>query len=104
MYGLIMLLQHLTSPNDLLVLCPTQELHCVPLHAIQLDGKALIDRNLIIYTQSLSVLRLCAMPIQSELSLMHELGSLFRVAIVHPLPDESKSTEVVKTLAIRLQE
>jgi CHAT domain-containing protein len=45
----------LTRPEELLVLCPTGPLHAVPLHALAVDGAALIARNPVVYTHSLGV-------------------------------------------------
>lgn len=52
-----------TQPGDMLVFCPTTELHRVPLHAvdIEIDGdlQPLIYRNPIVYSYSHSLLRIC---------------------------------------------
>lgn len=56
---LIAPLAELTEPEEHLVLVPTGLLHAVPLHALQLGGKLLIERNLVSYCPSLSILRQC---------------------------------------------
>ena len=56
---LIAPLAELTKPEEHLVLVPTGVLHALPLHALQLEGKLLIERNLVSYCPSLSILRQC---------------------------------------------
>ncbi|MCJ1467185.1 hypothetical protein MMC07_005808 [Pseudocyphellaria aurata] len=52
-----------TQPGEMLVFCPTQNLHRVPLHAIDIeisdDLQPLIYRNPIVYSHSHSLLRAC---------------------------------------------
>ncbi|EPS37253.1 hypothetical protein H072_9092 [Dactylellina haptotyla CBS 200.50] len=54
-----------TDPEDLLVLCPTNVLHGIPLHALMIDqgenGEriTLIERNPVVYVPSFSILRQC---------------------------------------------
>lgn len=52
-----------TQPGDMLVFCPTQNLHRVPLHAIDVEiddnFQPLIYRNPIVYSHSHSLLRAC---------------------------------------------
>ena len=55
-----------TNPGQVLVFSPTKALHRLPFHALRLDGKVLIERNPIVYCQSLSLLRLCNMATQRE--------------------------------------
>ena len=51
------LLQYTAAPS-VLVCCPSNYLHQIPLHALELpDGTVLIRRNPVIYCHSLSVLR-----------------------------------------------
>jgi hypothetical protein len=65
--GLIEPLKTRSQPGDVLVLCPTQNLHRIPLHALDLevevDGEItktpLIHRNPIVYSYSHSLLRTC---------------------------------------------
>ena len=59
-------LQAITAPGENLVLCPTQELHRLPLHAIAVGGHALIERNPVVYIQSLTLLRLCPISLVTE--------------------------------------
>ncbi|KAE9362824.1 hypothetical protein N431DRAFT_490289 [Stipitochalara longipes BDJ] len=58
---LVASLEDLTAPGETLVFCPTLSLHRVPLHALSVGKPAtpMIERNPIVYAQSLSLLRLC---------------------------------------------
>ena len=48
-----------TEPDDTILLCPTGILFNIPFHAIPVQGRPLIERNPVVYTQSLSILRVC---------------------------------------------
>lgn len=50
-------LKTLAQPGDLLVFCPTSNLHRVPLHAIRLHDRPIIEEFPIIYSHGLSVFR-----------------------------------------------
>ena len=49
-------LSEISKPGQTLVFSATGDLHRVPLHAINLDGEALIRRNPVVYISSLTVL------------------------------------------------
>jgi CHAT domain-containing protein len=49
----------ISTPEDILILCPTGLLHALPLHALEINGSPLLVRNSIVYCPSLSVLRHC---------------------------------------------
>ena len=53
---LIAPLADLVAPDDHLVLCPTGPLGRIPLHALEVDGGPLIERNPVSFTPSLGVL------------------------------------------------
>lgn len=57
--GLVAALEECTDENDLLIFSPTGLLHQLPLHALRVGGRVLLDRNLIIYSSSLAILRNC---------------------------------------------
>lgn len=57
MNGLVEGLSELSSPEDLLILSPTDFLNSVPLHALKVSGTTLVERNLVIYSSSSAVLR-----------------------------------------------
>jgi CHAT domain-containing protein len=48
-----------SSPDDLLWLVPHDVLHYVPLHALEVDGRPLVERNPVCSTPSASVMRYC---------------------------------------------
>jgi CHAT domain-containing protein len=52
-------LAHIVKDGDLLVFSPTGDLSALPLHALCIDGKPIIERHPVIYSSSLSVLRHC---------------------------------------------
>ncbi len=56
---LIRPLVELTVPEELLVFSPMGPIHALPLHALDLNGTTLIERNPIIYASGLSILRHC---------------------------------------------
>ena len=51
--GLVAPLAELTKPDETLIFCSTKDLHQVPLHALRVNGQIAIERNPIIYCQSL---------------------------------------------------
>lgn len=54
-----------TEPGDTIVICPTSILFSIPLHAIPVDEEPLIERNPVVYTQSLTILYMCAVSASS---------------------------------------
>ncbi len=93
---LIAPLSDITASEELLIFSPTAPLHGLPLHALELKGKPLLERHPIVYCPSLSVLRHCLSrrrqrqqpPVvglfgdpngdrQAAADLVHELESLF---------------------------
>ena len=57
-----------SQEDDLLVLCPSRGLYDLPLHALEVDGKPLILRNLVVYAASSGVYRQCISRAESTLS------------------------------------
>ena len=53
-----------SKPGDTILFSVTTSLTGIPLHAIELDGEPLIARNKVVYTQSLSIFRLCLLSAQ----------------------------------------
>lgn len=49
-------LSQLTSPGQVLVLCPFGRLHRLPMHALEVDGQPLIRRNPVVHSSSMTVL------------------------------------------------
>ena len=65
LYALIADAVNATEPGDIILLCPTSELFKIPLHAIPVEDKPLIERNPVVYTQSLTILYICAISASS---------------------------------------
>ncbi|KAF2105079.1 hypothetical protein NA57DRAFT_71274 [Rhizodiscina lignyota] len=57
--SLVTPLERRTREGDVLVLCPTHELHRLPMHALDVDEEPLIRRNPVLYIHSHSLLRSC---------------------------------------------
>jgi CHAT domain-containing protein len=49
----------ITQPDDIVWFVPHDFLHYLPLHAVKLDGRYLIDRNPVCYSPSASVMKYC---------------------------------------------
>jgi O-acetyl-ADP-ribose deacetylase (regulator of RNase III) len=56
---LIAPLSELTAAEEHLVLCPTAPMHGIPLHALAIGGRPLLERNPVSYTPSLGILHHC---------------------------------------------
>ena len=52
-------IEEMTSEGDLLVLTPSAPLSLLPLHAIAVDGAPLIERNQVVYSSSLALMKQC---------------------------------------------
>lgn len=52
-------LTYVSKPEDMIILCPTGLLHRIPLHALEVEGAPLIERNPVVYTHAASILRRC---------------------------------------------
>jgi tetratricopeptide (TPR) repeat protein len=48
-----------SAPGDIVCLVPHGPLHYLPLHALDVEGRCLIERNPVVYSPSASVLRYC---------------------------------------------
>ena len=55
--SLVIPLQEHTKEGERIIFCPTRSLHRIPLHALKLRGKPIIERNPVLYIQSISLLR-----------------------------------------------
>ena len=90
--------------GETVILCPTGSLNRIPIHAIPVDGKPFIERNPIVYCQSLTILRWLWFKHQNRsVTIPHPKSS-----VINPMPDfwkEGKpvaSTGRVANLAGRL--
>lgn len=59
--GLVAPLAKRTHENEIMVICPTEAMHRLPLHALKVGADTLIHRNPIVYTHSHSLMRACCM-------------------------------------------
>ena len=89
-------LQVMSAPGETLVLCPTQELHRLPLHAITFGGRALIERNPVVYIQSLTLLRLCHMSMVAD---PRKTKAPLTATIFNTLDEDSATAESISKLA-----
>ncbi|KAK2879400.1 hypothetical protein FQN49_000918 [Arthroderma sp. PD_2] len=82
--GLIKPLANMTSPGDIIILCPTGPLHQLPLHALEIsDNQVLLERNPVVYTASLSTLRhQIVQQIRPQSGSNNESHSPFRAAVL----------------------
>jgi len=85
-------LEEFTTNEDLLILSPTDPLHGIPLHALLIGDKILIDRNRVIYSPSLLILRQCM-----ERSVPTD--DWHSVVFGNPTSDKRHGTESAKDLA-----
>lgn len=66
MNGLLEGLSDTTSEEDLLILSPSGLLNGVPLHALDVDGRPLIQRNFVVYTSSVGTFGQCLLRASSS--------------------------------------
>ncbi|KXX81509.1 Separin [Madurella mycetomatis] len=86
------------NPDELLIFCPTGVLFKIPLHAIMIEGVAVLERNPIVYTYSSAVLGRCLQPTASPRE-----GSLAGfVFLGNPTGDTPAGGQSVEELAVRL--
>lgn len=78
-----------TQPGDTLVFCPIDQMHRIPLHAITLEGQVLIERNPVVYIQSLALLRFCRSTFEPEAS---DRNSPFQASVFNTLVEDSSSS------------
>ena len=88
------LLEH-TKPGEKLLFCPTQILHRLPLHALQLAGTPIIERNPVTYIQSTSLLSFTLWLSEQAAT---EKQSALRAIIFNTLSDNLKALQSVQRL------
>jgi CHAT domain-containing protein len=93
--SLIAPLAELSEPEELLILSPTGPLHALPLHALEIEKTALIRRNPVVYSPSLSILRHCL----ARRGLHHDKRSISLFG--DPTRDRLEAAELVTYLAQR---
>ncbi|RYP02971.1 hypothetical protein DL765_010641 [Monosporascus sp. GIB2] len=77
---LVQPLVEISKPGDLLVICPSESLHGIPLHAAKISGEDekltyLIERNPIVYTASMTVTEQCMARVTSHTSSLGDTTS-----------------------------
>jgi len=81
-------LGELCEEGDILVLCPTASLQNKPLHAVEIGGKPLIERNPVLYASSLSTLRSCMERLEA-VEPGAERPQIWKAAVLGAYEDES---------------
>lgn len=86
--------------GETMIICPTGALSRVPIHAIPVNGRPLIERNPVVYCQSLSVLHwLWCKTEQHKLRTRQNP----KRTVIHPLPDDYVSTPRMEALSQKLK-
>lgn len=83
--------------DEVLVFCPTATLFKIPLHAIIVDGKPLLERNPVVYTHSFALLDQC----QRRTTPFRESGRADLGFLGNPTGDAPAGEQSVKDLAQR---
>ena len=99
MNPLVSQLEQLTEPGQVLVFSPTHALHRIPLHALEVGGMPLIERNPVVYCQSLTVLRLCLL---SRTQMEGAATDILQPAVFNPLSNETNTAAAVSEIATQL--
>lgn len=84
-----------TEPNDILVFCPSDVLHGVPLHAATLSGdsrKCLLERNPVVYTASMTTFEQCVSK-EAERGLLSQETSRSYIAVYERTETEALSSK-----------
>ena len=88
------LLEH-TKRGERLLFCPTQILHRLPLHALELAGTPVIERNPVIYIQNTSLL---SFTLQLSEQAVLRKASVLHATIFNTLGDDPKAVQSVQRL------
>ncbi|RYP26744.1 hypothetical protein DL768_011579 [Monosporascus sp. mg162] len=97
---LVQPLVEISKPGDLLVICPSESLHGIPLHAAKFsgeDGKPtyFIERNPLVYTASMTVTEQCMARVTSHTSSLGDTASDSIVGVYrHPQPIRGMATRI----------
>jgi CHAT domain-containing protein len=92
------------QPDETVIFCPTGSLNRVPIHAIPVDGKPFIERNPVVYCQSLTILHWLWLKFRNR----QRTTKVSKTTVINPMPefwpDETpvQSTERVADLARKL--
>ncbi|RYO86956.1 hypothetical protein DL766_005561 [Monosporascus sp. MC13-8B] len=97
---LVQPLVEISKPGDLLVICPSESLHGIPLHAAKISGEGekptyFIERNPIVYTASMTVTEQCMVRVTSHTSSPGDTTSDSIVGVYrHPQPIRGMATRI----------
>jgi len=69
------------QPHETVIFCPTRSLNRVLIHAISLNGKPFIERNPVVYSQSLTILHGLWLKFQNR----QKITPLFKAAVINPM-------------------
>jgi CHAT domain-containing protein len=92
------------QPDETIIFCPTGSLNRVPIHAIPVDGRPFIERNPVVYCQSLTILYWLWLKFRNR----ERTIKVPKTTVVNPMPefwpDETpvESNETVADLARKL--
>lgn len=83
----------LIRPGETIVLCPTGAMNRVPIHAIPVEGQPLIERNPVLYVQSLSVLYDLWRKTSTEKPSQRDP----KLTVINPMPQTWETGDTVKS-------
>ena len=86
-----------SEAGDVIYLIPHGELHLLPLHALQIEGQALIERNPVAYAPSATVLKFCQAKRKLDASGKPSLSSA--AVFGDPTGDRPDNVECARTVA-----
>ena len=92
-------LAKVSEEGELLVFCPSGLLSALPLHALECDGRLLIDRNPVVYSSSLSVLHHCLLRRSDEIEDFDKI-TIFGNPSCDRAEAEESSTSLGKSLNV----
>lgn len=87
-------LEGFTAENELLVLCPTAPFHNIPLHALRVGGKLLLERNPIVYIPTFSVLIQCLRYLEAPEPDTKQ-SSMWKATVMGAYEDSAKDSDTV---------
>ena len=97
--GLVRNLAMMTKPGETVVFCPTGSLNRVPIHAIPFGGGPFIERNPVVYCQSLTILHLLWQKFQT----VQQPTKLIRRVVINPLTETDQAGNPIPTTTVLRQ-
>lgn len=93
--SLVIPLQEHTKEGERIIFCPTRSLYRIPLHALKLRGKPIIERNPVVYIQSISLLRF-SLQLSERADARNE--NVLRAIIFNTLDNDDEAAQSVERL------